>query len=305
MTNISDVCASKIVDGISVPCEGNLYYRGYNIKDLVKGFLDAKHPGYEETAYLLLFGELPNKEELAHFQEMMADRRMLPPNFVRDVIMKAPSRDMMNSITRSILQLYSYDEKADDTSIPNVLRQCLNLISQFPMLMVYGYHAYNYRMGEDLYIYAPDPKLSTAENILMMLREDRKYTELEAKILDMARYFIWIMAVVITPLFTTHVVTSSGTDTYSTIAAAMASLKGPKHGGANIKVTQMFEDMKSVLTDWVMMIRSVPILRRCWISRHLIKRSDLWNGACGLFRFRSPCRDIQAFCKAACSGERS
>ena len=250
LTNISDVCASKIVDGISVPCEGNLYYRGYNIKDLVKGFLDAKHPGYEETAYLLLFGELPNKEELAPFQEMMADRRMLPPNFVRDVIMKAPSRDMMNSITRSILQLYSYDEKADDTSIPNVLRQCLNLISQFPMLMVYGYHAYNYRMGEDLYIYAPDPKLSTAENILMMLREDRKYTELEAKILDMALVLHMDHGGGNNSTFTTHVVTSSGTDTYSTIAAAMASLKGPKHGGANIKVTQMFEDMKSVLTDW-------------------------------------------------------
>ena len=250
LTNISDVCASKIVDGISVPCEGNLYYRGYNIKDLVKGFLDAKHPGYEETAYLLLFGELPNKEELAHFQEMMADRRMLPPNFVRDVIMKAPSRDMMNSIARSILQLYSYDEKADDTSIPNVLRQCLNLISQFPMLMVYGYHAYNYRMGEDLYIYAPDPKLSTAENILMMLREDRKYTELEAEILDMALVLHMDHGGGNNSTFTTHVVTSSGTDTYSTIAAAMASLKGPKHGGANIKVTQMFEDMKSVLTDW-------------------------------------------------------
>ena len=186
LTNISDVCASKIVDGKSVPCEGNLYYRGYNIKDLVRGFLEADHPGFEETAYLLLFGELPNKAQLEEFQNMIAERRMLPPNFVRDVIMKAPSRDMMNSITRSILQLYSYDEKADDTSIPNVLRQCLNLISQFPMLMVYGYHAYNYRRGEDLYIYAPKAELSTAENILMMLREDRKYTKLEAEILDMA-----------------------------------------------------------------------------------------------------------------------
>ena len=250
LTNISDVCASKIVDGISVPCEGNLYYRGYNIKDLVKGFLDAKHPGYEETAYLLLFGELPNKEELAHFQEMMADRRMLPPNFVRDVIMKAPSRDMMNSITRSILQLYSYDEKADDTSIPNVLRQCLNLISQFPMLMVYGYHAYNYRMGDDLFIYAPSPELSTAENILMMLRENKKYTELEAKILDMALVLHMDHGGGNNSTFTTHVVTSSGTDTYSTIVAAMASLKGPKHGGANIKVTQMFDDMMEKVSDW-------------------------------------------------------
>ena len=250
LTNISDVCASKIVDGVSVPCAGNLYYRGYNIKDLVKGFLDAKHPGYEETAYLLLFGELPNKKELADFQEMMAERRMLPPNFVRDVIMKAPSKDMMNNITRSILQLYSYDDKADNTTIPNVLRQCLNLIAQFPMLMVYSYHAYNYRMGEDLYIYAPKPELSTAENILMMLREDRKYTQLEAKILDMALVLHMDHGGGNNSTFTTHVVTSSGTDTYSTIAAAMASLKGPKHGGANIKVTQMFEDMKENLTDW-------------------------------------------------------
>ena len=250
LTNISDVCASKIVDGKSVPCEGNLYYRGYNIKDLVRGFLEGDHPGFEETAYLLLFGELPNKVQLEEFQNMIAERRMLPPNFVRDVIMKAPSRDMMNSITRSILQLYSYDEKADDTSIPNVLRQCLNLISQFPMLMVYGYHAYNYRRGEDLYIYAPKAELSTAENILMMLREDRKYTKLEAEILDMALVLHMDHGGGNNSTFTTHVVTSSGTDTYSTIAAAMASLKGPKHGGANIKVTQMFEDMKSVLTDW-------------------------------------------------------
>ena len=250
LTNVSDVCASKIVDGISVPCEGNLYYRGYNIKDLVKGFLDAGRPGFEETSYLLLFGELPTEKELKEFREMIAERRTLPPNFTRDVIMKAPSRDMMNSITRSILQLYSYDEKADDTSIPNVLRQCLNLISQFPMLMVYGYHAYNYRRGEDLYIYAPKPELSTAENILMMLREDRQYTALEAKILDMALVLHMDHGGGNNSTFTTHVVTSSGTDTYSTIAAAMASLKGPKHGGANIKVTQMFEDMKGHVKDW-------------------------------------------------------
>ena len=250
LTNISDVCASKIVDGKSVPCEGNLYYRGYNIKDLVKGFLDAKHPGFEETTYLLLFGELPTKKQLKDFQNMLAERRMLPPNFTRDVIMKAPSRDMMNSITRSILQLYSYDAKADDTSIPNVLRQCLNLIAQFPMLMVYGYHAYNYKRGEDLYIYAPKPEFSTAENILMMLREDRQYTELEAKILDMAMVLHMDHGGGNNSTFTTHVVTSSGTDTYSTIAAAMASLKGPKHGGANIKVTQMFEDMKKNVEDW-------------------------------------------------------
>lgn len=250
LTNISDVCATKIVNGKEVPCEGNLYYRGYNIKDLVKGFLKDKHFGFEEIAYLLLFGELPDTKEMEVFHDILIERRTLPPNFVRDVIMKAPSRDMMNSLSRSILNLYSYDEKADDTSIPNVLRQCLNLISQFPMLMVYGYHAYNYRRGEDLYIYAPSAKLSTAENILMMLREDRKYSKLEAKILDMALVLHMDHGGGNNSTFTTHVVTSSGTDTYSTIAAAMASLKGPKHGGANIKVTQMFEDMKEKVSDW-------------------------------------------------------
>ncbi len=250
LTNISDVCATKIVDGKEVPCAGNLYYRGYNIKDLVKGFLAEDHYGFEEISYLLLFGELPNEKELATFHNTLVERRTLPPTFVRDVIMKAPSRDMMNSLSRSILSLYSYDSKADDTSIPNVLRQCLNLISQFPMLMVYGYHAYNYRMGDDLFIYAPSPELSTAENILMMLREDRKYTKLEARILDMALVLHMDHGGGNNSTFTTHVVTSSGTDTYSTIAAAMASLKGPKHGGANIKVTQMFEDMKEKVHDW-------------------------------------------------------
>ncbi len=250
LTNISDVCAKKIVNGEEVPCAGNLYYRGYNIKDLVKGFLDAKHFGFEEIAYLLLFGELPTEQQLADFNGLLGKRRSLPPTFVRDVIMKATSHDMMNNIARCILHLYSYDDKADDTSIPNVLRQCLNLISQFPMLMVYGYHAYNYRMGQDLYIYAPDPTKSTAENILMMLREDRKYTKLEAKILDMALVLHMDHGGGNNSTFTTHVVTSSGTDTYSTIAAAMASLKGPKHGGANIKVTQMFEDMKVQVKDW-------------------------------------------------------
>ena len=250
LTNISDVCATKIVDGNEVPCAGNLYYRGYNIKDLVKGFLAEDHYGFEEISYLLLFGELPNEKELSTFHKTLVERRTLPPTFVRDVIMKAPSRDMMNSLSRSILSLYSYDSKADDTSIPNVLRQCLNLISQFPMLMVYGYHAYNYRMGDDLFIYAPSPELSTAENILMMLREDRKYTKLEARILDMALVLHMDHGGGNNSTFTTHVVTSSGTDTYSTIAAAMASLKGPKHGGANIKVTQMFEDMKEKVHDW-------------------------------------------------------
>ena len=250
LTNISDVCASRYEDGVRIPIPGSLYYRGYNIKDLVKGFLDADHFGFEEITYLLLFGDLPNEGELQAFSKMLAERRTLPPTFVRDIIMKAPSKDMMNSLARSILNLYSYDDKADDTSIPNVLRQSLNLISQFPMLMVYGYHAYNYRKGDDLFIYAPSKELSMAENILMMLRADRKYTALEAKILDMALVLHMDHGGGNNSTFTTHVVTSSGTDTYSTMAAAMASLKGPKHGGANIKVTQMFDDMMSVVKDW-------------------------------------------------------
>ena len=250
LTNISDIQAFKVVDGKEVPCKGRLFYRGYDVKDIVNGFLEKEQYGFEEAAYLLLFGELPTEKQLQEFHEVLAERRILPPNFVRDVIMKSPSRDMMNNMSRSILYLYSNDQKADDTSLPNVLRQCLNLISQFPMLMVYGYHAYRYKRGTDLFIYAPLPELSTSENILMMLRENREYTDLEAQILDMALVLHMDHGGGNNSTFTTHVVTSSGTDTYSTIAAAMASLKGPKHGGANIKVTQMFDDMKKSLTDW-------------------------------------------------------
>ena len=251
LTNISDVCAKKIVNGEEVPCAGNLYYRGYNIKDLVRGFLDADHFGYEEIAYLLLFGELPTVVQLDGFHETLTERRTLPPNFVRDVIMKAPSHDMMNNISRAILNLYSYDEKADDTSIPNVLRQCLNLISEFPLLSVYGYQAYShYVRGKSLYIHNPKKELSTAENILRMLRPDKKYTDLEAKILDLALILHMEHGGGNNSTFTTHVVSSSGTDTYSAIAAALGSLKGPKHGGANIKVIQMFQDMKKEVRDW-------------------------------------------------------
>ena len=251
LTNISDVCAKKIVNGEEVPCAGNLYYRGYNIKDLVRGFLDADHFGYEEIAYLLLFGELPTVVQLDGFHETLTERRTLPPNFVRDVIMKAPSHDMMNNISRAILNLYSYDEKADDTSIPNVLRQCLNLISEFPLLSVYGYQAYShYVRGKSLYIHNPKKELSTAENILRILRPDKKYTDLEAKILDLALILHMEHGGGNNSTFTTHVVSSSGTDTYSAIAAALGSLKGPKHGGANIKVIQMFQDMKKEVRDW-------------------------------------------------------
>ena len=251
LTNISDVCAKKIVNGEEVPCAGNLYYRGYNIKDLVQGFLKDKHYGFEEIAYLLLFGELPDKTQLQTFHETLVERRTLPPTFVRDVIMKAPSRDMMNSLSRSILSLYTYDPHADDTSIPNVLRQCLNLISVFPLLSVYGYQAYNhYIKDKSLYIHNPKKELTTAENILRMLRPDKKYSHLEAKILDIALILHMEHGGGNNSTFTTHVVSSSGTDTYSAIAAALGSLKGPKHGGANIKVVRMFDDMKKEVKDW-------------------------------------------------------
>lgn len=251
LTHISDVRASKIVDGESVPTEGNLFYRGYNVKDLVNGFTKDNRFGFEETTYLLLFGELPTKEELTKFNEILAGYRNLPTHFVRDIIMKAPSRDMMNTLARSVLTLYSYDDRADDTSMPNVLRQCLQLISLFPMLAIYGYQAYShYHDGNSLFIHKPRPDLSTAENILHILRPDSKYTPLEAKLLDIALVLHAEHGGGNNSSFTTHVVTSSLTDTYSTIAAAIGSLKGPRHGGANIKVVRMFEDMKKVVKDW-------------------------------------------------------
>ena len=251
LTQISAIHSTEIVNGETVPCEGRLYYRGYEIHDLVGGFLKGKRFGFEEVAYLLLFGKLPKEEELKEFGQLLADQRCLPTNFVRDVIMKAPTPDMMNTLARSVLTLYAYDDNADDTSLPNVLRQCLNLISVFPMLSVYGYHAYNHFIkGKSLYIHRPDPKLSVAENILRMLRPDKKYTQLEAEILDIALVLHMEHGGGNNSTFTTHVVTSSGTDTYSAVAAALGSLKGPKHGGANIKVVKMFEDMRKEVKDW-------------------------------------------------------
>ena len=251
LTNISDVRAKQTVDGVEVPAHGRLFYRGYDIKDLVNGFTSENRFGFEEITYLLLFDQLPNETELASFRQLLSGYRSLPTSFVRDIIMKAPSSDMMNTLARSVLTLYSYDDRADDVSLPNVLRQCLQLISLFPMLSIYGYQAYcHYHDGKSLFIHQPDPELSAAENILHILRPDSSYTPLEAKILDMALVLHMDHGGGNNSTFTTHVVTSSGTDTYSTIAAALASLKGPKHGGANIKVTQMFENMKQVVKDW-------------------------------------------------------
>ena len=250
LTRISNVQAVKVVDGKEVPCEGNLFYRGINIKNLTQGFLKNHRYGFEETTYLLLFGKLPNAKELEDFQKVLANQRSLPRNFVRDVIMKAPSKDIMNALSRCVLTLYSYDNNPDDVSLPNVLRQCINLISVFPLLSVYAYQAYNhYEKGKSLYIHHPDRSLSTAENLLLMLRPDRKYTELEAKILDLALVIHMEHGGGNNSTFTTHVVSSSGTDTYSAIAAALGSLKGPKHGGANIKVVSMFQDLKKNVKD--------------------------------------------------------
>ena len=251
LTQISSIYSTDVVDGKTVPCEGRLYYRGYDIHELTQGFLREQRFGFEEVTYLLLFGKLPNEKELADFKVLLAGQRSLPKNFVRDVIMKAPTKDMMNTLSRSVLTLYAYDHNADDTSLPNVLRQCLNLISVFPMLSVYSYQAYNhYIKGKSLYIHNPDPKLSVAENILLMLRPDMQYTQLEATILDLALVLHMEHGGGNNSTFTTHVVTSSGTDTYSAVAAALGSLKGPKHGGANIKVVQMFKDMKKQVKDW-------------------------------------------------------
>ena len=251
LTQISNVVSSDIIDGVKTPCDGRLYYRGINVEILTLGFLSENRMGFEEVAYLLLFGNLPNEEQLNHFKTILKQQQSLPKNFVRDVVMKAPTKDMMNTLSRSVLTLYAYDNHADDTSLPNVLRQCINLISVFPMLSVYGYQAYNhYIKGKSLYIHNPSKKLSTAENILLMLRPDQEYTPLDAKILDLALVLHMEHGGGNNSTFTTHVVSSSGTDTYSAIAAALGSLKGPKHGGANIKVVRMFDDMKSHVKDW-------------------------------------------------------
>ena len=251
LTNISDVRANKIVDGIQVPTHGKLFYRGYNVKDLVEGFASEERFGFEEVAYLLLFDKLPDRDELEEFSRLLSGYRSLPTSFVRDIIMKAPSNDMMNTLARSLLTLYSYDDRADDTSLPNVLRQCLQIIALFPMLSIYGYQAYShYHNGESLYIHQPKAELSNAENILHILRPDSKYTPLEAKILDIALILHMEHGGGNNSSFTTHVVTSSLTDTYSVIAAAIGSLKGPRHGGANIKVVQMFDEMKQKVSDW-------------------------------------------------------
>ena len=251
LTNISKITSFKDgEDGKRVPCDGELWYRGYNVQTLINE-LEPDEFGFEKTAYLLLFGQKPTSEEQEEFAAVLGKSRTLPSNFTRDVIMKAPSKDIMNSMTRSILTLASYDDLISDSSVANNIRQCINLIATFPMLAVYGYHAYNhYENNQSMYIHRPDPKLSTAENFLRMLRNDNKYSPLEARVLDVALMLHMEHGGGNNSTFTTRVVTSAGTDTYSAIAAAMSSLKGPKHGGANIKVMEMMQDIRKNVKDW-------------------------------------------------------
>lgn len=251
LTNISKIVSFKDDEnGKTVPCDGELWYRGYNVKTLINS-IGKDEFGFEEATYLLLFGELPDKQELKEFCQVLGESRTLPTNFTRDVIMKAPSKDIMNSMTRSILTLAAYDPETSVQTIENNIRQCIQLIANFPMLAVYGYHAYNhYENDKSMYIHRPDPSLSTAENFLRMLRADKKYTKLEAQVLDVALMLHMEHGGGNNSTFTTRVVTSAGTDTYSAIAAAMSSLKGPKHGGANIKVMEMMNDIRTNVKDW-------------------------------------------------------
>ncbi len=266
LTEISRIKAkSKDADGNEIPCEGQLYYRGINVRSIVKGFLDDDRPGFEETVYLLLFSKLPTQDELARFCEQLSAYRSLPPSFVRDMILKAPGKDMMNILSRCVLALYTYDENPDDISTANILRQCLQLIAEFPLLAVYGYQSFqHYHNYNSLFIHYPKKELNTAENLLYILREDGNYTPLEAKLLDLALVLHAEHGGGNNSTFTTHVVTSSGTDTYSAISAALGSLKGPRHGGANIKVMQMFDDMKA----------NVDIKNKDAIRDHLVKLLD-------------------------------
>ena len=250
LTEISDVVAFDVKDGERVPADGNLYIQGYNVEDLERGFHGSKF-GFEETVYLLLFGELPTRSQFNSFIELMETFRELPRKFARDVILKAPSKNMMNVLQRCVLTLYSYDACPDDISIRNVLRQSMELIAQFPLIAAYGYQGYkHYYQDKSLIIHNPKPGLSTAENFLRLIRADKKYTELEAQVLDICLVLHAEHGGGNNSTFTTHVISSTGTDTYSTVAGSLGSLKGPKHGGANLKVQQMMDDLKAHVTDW-------------------------------------------------------
>ena len=250
LTEVSDVCGFDVINGRKIPAEGGLYYQGINVNDLING-LKGKRFGFEETTFLLLFGRLPKKDELEHFLKVLSELEDLSGRFVRDVVMKASSSNIMNALQRCVLTLYTYDENPEDISVENALRQALELIAKLPLIAVYSYHAYrHFRKDEMLFIRNPEKGLSLAENILLMLRPKGEYTELEAKVLDIALVLHAEHGGGNNSTFTTHVVTSSGTDTYSSVAASIGSLKGPRHGGANLKVQNMFDDIKAHVKNW-------------------------------------------------------
>lgn len=250
LTEISDVCAYDLVNGRTIPAEGSLYYQGVNVVDLVAG-LKGRRFGFEEASYLLMFGKLPTNEQLERYIKVSEEFQTLSGRFVRDVVMKASNANIMNAMQRCVLTLYTYDDLPDDISSQNVLRQSLELINKLPLIAVYSYHSYmHFRKDATLMIRNPKHGLSLAENILLMLRDDGQYTELEAKVLDIALVLHAEHGGGNNSTFTTHVVTSSGTDTYSSMAASIGSLKGPRHGGANLKVQNMFADIKAHIKDW-------------------------------------------------------
>lgn len=305
LTEISEIISKeKNENGELVPCRGRLYYRGIDVKDFCQGFLGDGHFGFEEAVYLLLFSELPNKEELEKFRSLLSQYRSLPPSFVRDMILKAPGRDMMNVLARCVLALYSYDENPDSIAVDNVLRQSLQLIAMFPLLAVYGYHGYrHYHLNKTLHIRNPKPELSTAENLLHILRKDGKFTRLEAKVLDLAMVLHAEHGGGNNSSFTTHVVTSSGTDTYSSVAAALGSLKGPRHGGANIKVALMFDNIKknvntkdkSALKDYLVKI----------LDKEAFDKSGLIYGmGHAVYSISDPRAEILKGCAKDLSGEK-
>ncbi len=288
LTNISKIVSSKIENGKKVSCDGELWYRGYRVETLI-GDLGKEELGFEKIAYLLLMGEMPTKEEAKEFKKLVGKCRTLPTNFTRDVIMKAPSEDIMNSMTRSILTLASYDKNAKDTSIANSLRQCMQLIAEFPLLAVYGYNAYNhYEKNESMFIHPSDSRLSTAEILLMLMRPDKKYTRVEAKVLDTALILHMEHGGGNNSTFTTRVVTSSGSDTYSTMAAAMSSLKGPKHGGANIKVMEMMEDIRNHVKDYLDQDEIAAYLRKIIDKEAFDKKGLIYGMGHAIYSLSDP-----------------
>lgn len=251
LTEIGEVHGYILDEGERIPDKGRLLYRGIDVWDIVHGFQKENRYGFEEVCYLLMFGELPDRKRLQEFTNLLAEKRTLPEGFVEDMILKAPSRDIMNKLARSVLASYSYDENPDDTSIKNVVRQSIELIARFPIMAAYGYQAKcHYYDNKSLYIHLPQKELGTAENFLHMIRSDNQYTRLEAELLDLALVLHAEHGGGNNSTFTVHVVASTGTDIYSVIAAAVGSLKGPKHGGANIKVMEMMEDIKANVKDW-------------------------------------------------------